>query len=381
MPTLRLLHAIVRCAALCTIAAVSAPAHSDSTIGPGRPESPVTTCRVKKVGCTFSDRSGKNSYLVLVGELVRIEEGKELYRTRVASEPEKSTLAVASEGSALLAIAVFRETISTGALLGGGVGAFSAERSYRVSLRNPKSGEEIKAIDLGTFEPESIALTPAGDGLFAYGKDFQVNKKQVRYYSCRSGKAEYTRETRKESVTVFADGFLVGGEGFKVSSGDEGGTRKHSSVNPYSIAEFVVRPAKPLSRAAWKGKKIGIVRFDGASSDAASLLVGTTAIKLRNAGLGIVERERMDKVLEELRLQNLGITDSGSAARIGELANAQGMVFGQLVRSGSVTTFALRLVGTESGEVLGGIELDCRDCREDEQVEAIGFLVQDWVVE
>ncbi|MFO0584314.1 MAG: FlgO family outer membrane protein [Anaeromyxobacter sp.] len=72
----------------------------------------------------------------------------------------------------------------------------------------------------------------------------------------------------------------------------------------------------------------------------------------RDHGLLLVERERLGQVLGELKLQQMTSPDSSTAARIGQLAEAQALVIGSVAEAGDRYLVTARIVATETGEAL-----------------------------
>jgi TolB-like protein len=72
----------------------------------------------------------------------------------------------------------------------------------------------------------------------------------------------------------------------------------------------------------------------------------------RDHGLWLVERSRIEEALVEAYLSETGITDPDSAVRLGELLAAQALVVGEVSAAGEAFLVNVRIVGTETGEVL-----------------------------
>jgi len=74
-------------------------------------------------------------------------------------------------------------------------------------------------------------------------------------------------------------------------------------------------------------------------------------LAVREGGLTVVDRANIENVMNELKLQLSGITDSQTVAEIGKLLNAQVLIAGKLYMPGTYELF-LRLLRVETGEVL-----------------------------
>ncbi|MBI9103925.1 MAG: hypothetical protein JEY99_16020 [Spirochaetales bacterium] len=68
--------------------------------------------------------------------------------------------------------------------------------------------------------------------------------------------------------------------------------------------------------------------------------------------LTLVERERLNEVLEEQRLALTGFIDETTAAEAGELLGARFLMTGSLIFTGNIVTFSTRITDAESGEVV-----------------------------
>jgi TolB-like protein len=66
----------------------------------------------------------------------------------------------------------------------------------------------------------------------------------------------------------------------------------------------------------------------------------------------VLDRTRLEALLEEAELQLSGITDESSAVKIGNLLNAEAMVFGSISAQGDNFLVSLKLVRVETGAVI-----------------------------
>ncbi len=124
---------------------------------------------------------------------------------------------------------------------------------------------------------------------------------------------------------------------------------------------FVITVVQPIS--LWSDKtdvdeetwRIAVAEVTGDRED------GGTAVLVREVlmtemgkvqYLSLIERARLEDVLEEQRLQLSGVTDSATAVEVGALLNAQLVVLTAVSRSGLSYTLTSRAVDVESGEIL-----------------------------
>ncbi|MBI9102845.1 MAG: VWA domain-containing protein [Spirochaetales bacterium] len=72
----------------------------------------------------------------------------------------------------------------------------------------------------------------------------------------------------------------------------------------------------------------------------------------RSDRLSLAERKDISQILTELEFQNLGLTEEGSVGKIGEFLNAEILVTGNLFIKSEKYELFLKLLRTETGEVL-----------------------------
>ncbi len=81
------------------------------------------------------------------------------------------------------------------------------------------------------------------------------------------------------------------------------------------------------------------------------------------SNITLVERSNLVDILKEQELQLSGITDSGKAAEVGQILNAQYMVLGSYSVSGSTLRVSARVTDVEDGEVLSAEAVQGRQDR------------------
>jgi TolB-like protein len=86
------------------------------------------------------------------------------------------------------------------------------------------------------------------------------------------------------------------------------------------------------------------------------LLAGRVIEALRGAAYAVVERQRLELALEELKLGSTALADERTRLRIGRTLGARRMVFGTCIRLGEALRLDLRLVEVETGGVLKAVE-------------------------
>ncbi len=76
--------------------------------------------------------------------------------------------------------------------------------------------------------------------------------------------------------------------------------------------------------------------------------------------LQVVERERLDAILSEMKLQQSGLTDPASAVRIGRVLGVQALLMGSYTAIGGMIRIDARIVEVETGLVLKAEEVTGR---------------------
>lgn len=115
-----------------------------------------------------------------------------------------------------------------------------------------------------------------------------------------------------------------------------------------------------LKDRPWEGKAVAVAGFayaDGrASGDGAVMSERLTTELVKRRGLKVVERKAIQKMLEELKLQQSGAMNQDSAKRLGKMLGADWVAVGSLAGlPGGLIELNARLVDAESGEVLGAV--------------------------
>jgi WD40 repeat protein len=100
-------------------------------------------------------------------------------------------------------------------------------------------------------------------------------------------------------------------------------------------------------------------------------------IRARVAGtpkLRLIERQRIEKVLSEIKFQQTGQTDPVTAARIGKILNISKISFGSLSRLGRSLTITLQLVEVQTAAIDGIRQVVCNNCADEELLETVAIL-------
>lgn len=131
-------------------------------------------------------------------------------------------------------------------------------------------------------------------------------------------------------------------------------------------------PAIPSDRSV----RLAVLPFTskGESTKVAETCSNELVTQLANVDhLALVERERIEEVLDELDLQASDLTESGGA-RVGRLLNADVLVLGNVNVLGANYLFNARLLNVETGQITEGRQVICEECKFRDVFEAIHLL-------
>ncbi len=83
---------------------------------------------------------------------------------------------------------------------------------------------------------------------------------------------------------------------------------------------------------------------------------------LKDGGYVVVERNQIDKVLNELGFQSTGCTDKSCAVQIGKILNAERIFIGSINNIGDIIALHVKEVDVSNGQVLKSYEANCKSC-------------------
>lgn len=124
--------------------------------------------------------------------------------------------------------------------------------------------------------------------------------------------------------------------------------------------------ARELTEAgtAVQGKKIAIIPFSyadgrtGATKDGSVISERLTIKMINMHKFEIIERSVLDKVMNELKLQNSGMIDASSAQQLGKVLGVEAIVTGTIVETskGQIEVNA-RMIKTETAQAIGASQV------------------------
>jgi serine/threonine protein kinase/class 3 adenylate cyclase len=117
-------------------------------------------------------------------------------------------------------------------------------------------------------------------------------------------------------------------------------------------------PATPVSQSPAKGPSIAVLDFANLQKDSQyeNLQVGIaesfTTSFVQSKQFRIVERTQLEKIQNELRLNQSGAVDTATAQRVGKLIGAEYLVLGSFQVFGGQVKINSRLLRVETGEIV-----------------------------
>lgn len=111
-----------------------------------------------------------------------------------------------------------------------------------------------------------------------------------------------------------------------------------------------------FSAAAFSREKIAVAVLDfepkNVSKENAEAITDLLRTELFNTGcFKVVERQKIQKILEEQKFQSSGVTDTDQAAEIGRLLNVKKIMIGTVTLLGGTHIVNTRIVDVQSGQV------------------------------
>jgi hypothetical protein len=114
------------------------------------------------------------------------------------------------------------------------------------------------------------------------------------------------------------------------------------------------------------------VGLDSSAGTAVADLLQSRLVGL--PGLTVVERERINAVLQEQNLQNSDRFDSTTAVQLGRLLGATRLMFGTVSNLGDTWTVSAQLVDVGTGRIEGVREVQCDRCTASDLPDTVDVL-------
>jgi curli biogenesis system outer membrane secretion channel CsgG len=128
-----------------------------------------------------------------------------------------------------------------------------------------------------------------------------------------------------------------------------------------SLSDGIKDLGSQIATSATKAQKQKIATLpfrdlDGSPTVLGTYLAESLSTQLVNSGLEVVERNLLDKVLSELKLQQTGAIDSASAKEVGHIAGVDAIITGSIANLNAVLAINCRLIDTQTGRVFAAAE-------------------------
>jgi hypothetical protein len=110
-------------------------------------------------------------------------------------------------------------------------------------------------------------------------------------------------------------------------------------------------PAEQKSlQAAMRRMTVAVLPLEGRNTELAAQMTDLVSTQLSaDSGIGLVERARLNHILDEQGIGRSGLVDPATAQHIGYLAGAQALIFGRVFEMDKQTFITARVVGVETG--------------------------------
>jgi TolB-like protein len=135
---------------------------------------------------------------------------------------------------------------------------------------------------------------------------------------------------------------------------------RSSDRSGFGASIKLTTPVEPLIRFGER-RRLAVIYFDnpGLSEDIARTTSYLLEGKLGNSPfVELIERNQIQKVLEELKYQQAGLTTS-DAVKVGQHLNAKFILIGSINKLGNLLIITAKLVNVETSQIEGTREVQC----------------------
>lgn len=241
-----------------------------------------------------------------------------------------------------------------------------------------ESGIEIRRLEVRQGAVTALALGPGSDHAAVAGREHT----EVAIVDLRSGEPVRTITTEAPPRVLAVsedDRFLaVGADTGPLSVWElrfDGASLEAEALPTLSGRTRVEGEQQPLITPA-SNITLAVLPFEarGVAEPVAQLMADHLSTSLANVEhLTLVERLRVDALLQEFELQEQGFTEA-DGLQIGRMLNADYVVLGSVGALGEQYTFSARMLQVETGRVVGGRQVVCEACRLEDLFEAMNLL-------
>ncbi|RKY76624.1 hypothetical protein DRQ07_10005 [candidate division KSB1 bacterium] len=250
---------------------------------------------------------------------------------------------------------------------------------YNLSFFDWETGAEIETLAGNRKNIDFFLISP--DRKYAITDNSTLRNNRISFWNIQNGVIEqnYPMPGKLTCMAVskngkwFAAGYrdlndkslshiniwqLSGMQGYKRFGTDQPVAVKSNRGFGSSIK--ITTPEEPLISYGTR-KRIAVMTFDarGIETDVAQTTTYLIESKLGNSGLiELVERNQINKVLDELKYQQTGLTAS-NAADLGQHLNAEYILIGSINKLGNLLIITAKLVNVKTAQIEGTREVQC----------------------
>jgi len=265
---------------------------------------------------------------------------------------------------------------------------------YNLSFYDWKTGAEIETLEGNRKDVDFFAISP--DKNYVITDNSTLRKNQLSFWNIQKGIIEqnYPIEGKISAVAFSEDGKwlavgyqdadnkfksytnvwqLSGIEGFQRFASDQ--RVRSSGTTGFGAAMKLTTPEEPLIRFGER-KRMAVMYFDnpGLSEDIARTTSYLLEGRLGNSPfVELIERNQIQKVVEELRYQQTGLTTS-DAVEVGKHLNAEFILLGSINKLGSLLIITSKLVNVETAQIEGTREVQCSNATIENISEMVSLL-------
>lgn len=244
------------------------------------------------------------------------------------------------------------------------------------------SGMEIKRLKFPDGAIKNIALGPGSDHVAVTNN----RNNNITLIDLRKGelRASVASEEKPLALAVSEDDkwLAAGSEKGQISVWQLQFREKPALATQASSLPSLsgrIRTQSNLGAALQPGVSVvlAIVNFEakgGVTSKIGDVGLDMLTTSLANFDyITLIEREKIQQILDELKLQSSGLTEK-DGARVGKLLNADKVLLCGVSALGANYLFSARVVDVETARVESGRQVMCEECREQDIFDAINLL-------
>lgn len=265
---------------------------------------------------------------------------------------------------------------------------------YNLSFYDWETGSEIETLIGNRNDINFFAITP--DKRYAVTDNSTLQKKQLSFWNIQNGVIEqnYPIDGPLTTLTVSEDGQwlavgysddrdkntshvniwqLSGIDGYeRFASGTSLSTTEKRG---FGASIKLTTPQEPLIQYGQR-RRLAVINFDspGLEENVARTATYLLESKLGNSALvELVERNQIQKVMDELQYQQSGLT-ADNAVQVGQHLNAEYILIGSINKLGNLIIITAKLVNVETSQIEGTREVQCSNATIETISEMVSIL-------